>query len=579
MDVLRIFIRADPRRTALVVAGLLLAGLAEGIGLSSFVPLIGLVARNGGAAAAGDSSLERAVVMALGYVGLQPTSGVLLALIVAAMTVKAALDLLASKQVGYAVARLATDVRLTLLRATLASRWERYVHWPVGTFAGAFAAEANRAAEAYLRAATMAALLIQALVYAGVAVLVSWRATVAALAASVVVVALLNGLIRAARRAGVRQTRLARAVLGRLTDTLQGVKSLKAMGRESLVAPLLEAETRQLNRALEREVLSKAAMRAFQEPLIVLLLALGLYAALTVMALPLASVVLLTLLCVRIITSLGKVQKEYQHLAACEGAFAAIRELIQQAEAAREAPSGGRTPALTRELRLVDVGFAYGDAWVVRGASLVAPAGSVTAVTGPSGSGKTTVVDLLVGLLVPQEGEVLVDGVPLRELEVGAWRAMVGYVPQETLLWHDTIARNVSLGDPSVSAADVQAALTAAGAWEFVGGLADGVETVVGERGLRVSGGQRQRIALARALVRRPRLLVLDEATSALDPASEAAIVETVRGLRDRMTIVAVCHRGPLLAVADRAYRVEGGAIVPLVGPAGGTREESAAGT
>lgn len=578
MGLLRIFARAYPRRTAVVVTSQLLAGVAEGIGLSSFLPLIGLVARDGGQATAGDSTLERAVVALLARVGLEPTTGSLLFLIVGGMALKGALDLLASKQVGYAVAHLATDLRLALLRATLASRWERYVHWPVGTFAGAFASEANRAAEAYLRASTMAALFVQAVAYAGVAVLVSWRATLAALAASLLIVALLNRLVRTTRRAGLRQTRLARAVLARLTDTLQGVKPLKAMGREPLVAPLLEAETRQLNRALEREVLSKAAMRALQEPLIVLFLAGGLWAALTVMALPLPSVVLLTLLCARIVTSLGKVQKEYQHMAACEDAYRAIRELTREAEAAREAPTGGRAPALTREIRLVDVGFAYADRWVVQGASLTVTAGSVTALTGPSGAGKTTVADLLVGLLVPQKGEVLVDGVPLGELDVARWRSLVGYVPQETLLWHDSIARNVSLGDPDVSAADVEAALGAAGAWEFVAALPEGVRTVVGERGLRLSGGQRQRIALARALVRRPRLLVLDEATSALDPESEAALVQTVRSLRDSMTIVAICHRGPLLAVADRAYRVEAGIIVPLVGPAAAAQREGGAG-
>ncbi|HEY3188839.1 MAG TPA: ATP-binding cassette domain-containing protein, partial [Solirubrobacteraceae bacterium] len=318
-----------------------------------------------------------------------------------------------------------------------------------------------------------------------------------------------------------------------------------------------------------REVLSKATLRAIQEPLIVLFLAGGLCAALTVMALPLSSVVLLALLCARIVTSLGKVQKEYQHMAACEDAYRAVCELIREADAARETPTGGRAPVLARDIRLVDVGFSYADRWIVRGASLTVPAGSVTALTGPSGAGKTTVVDLLVGLLVPQEGEVLVDGVPLRDLDVARWRAMIGYVPQETLLWHDTIARNVSLGDPDVSAADIQAVLEAAGAWEFVSSLPDGVQTVVGERGLRLSGGQRQRIALARALVRRPALLVLDEATAALDPASEAALVDTIRDLRQPMTIVAICHRGPLLALADRAYRVEAGVVVPLVGPAG----------
>lgn len=579
MELLRTFLRGYRRRTAVVIISQLLAGLAEGIGLSSFVPLIGLVARGGEQATAAGSTLERGVVALLGRVGLEPTSGPLLLLIVGGIAIKSALDLFASKQVGYAVAHLATDLRLALLRAALASRWDRYVHWPVGTFAGAFASETNRAAEAYLRASTMAALLVQALAYAAVALLVSWRATVGALGASLIVVTLLNRLIRTARRAGLRQTRLTRTVIARLTDTLQGVKPLKAMGRESLVAPLLEGETRQLNRALEREVRSKAAMRAFQEPLIVLILSVGLYAALTVMAMPLANVVLLTLLCARIITSLGKVQKEYQHLAACESAFRAVRELINEVDAAREASSGGRPPVLARDLRLVDVSFGYDEKMVLRGVSLVMPAGSLIALTGPSGAGKTTVIDLISGLLVPQKGDVLVDDVPLRELDIPRWRSMIGYVPQETLLWHDTIARNVSLGDPALSAGDVAAALAAAGAWEFVAALPDGVQTIVGERGLRLSGGQRQRIALARALVRRPRLLLLDEATSALDPASEAAIVDTICALRDPMTIVAICHRGPLLALADRTYRVDDGGVVPLVGSVAAQREGGAGGT
>lgn len=126
---------------------------------------------------------------------------------------------------------------------------------------------------------------------------------------------------------------------------------------------------------------------------------------------------------------------------------------------------------------------------------------------------------------------------------------------------HQSVAQNVTLGDPSVPLADVHDALRAAGASDFVAALPEGVDTVVGERGLRISGGQRQRLALARALVRRPSLLVLDEATTALDPATEREICETLRALRGSVTLVAICHHGHLVEVADLVYRVEDGRI------------------
>jgi len=187
--------------------------------------------------------------------------------------------------------------------------------------------------------------------------------------------------------------------------------------------------------------------------------------------------------------------------------------------------------------------------------------GSLTVITGPSGAGKTTLVDLIVGLLQPNAGEVRIDGVPLREIDARAWRMQIGYVPQETLMLHQSVAQNVTLGDPTVPPADVTAALTAAGASVFVAELPEGVDTIVGERGLRISGGQRQRLALARALVRKPALLVLDEATTALDPATEREICETLRALRGAVTLVAICHHGHLVEVADLVYRVEDGRI------------------
>jgi len=580
MRLLLVFFRLYPRRTTIAMLWLVLAGLAEGVGVSTLLPFIRMAAP-GEAGAAADhsspSSLEQRVQAAFAAVGVQPTAHLLFAIVVGGVLLKAVLVLLANRQVGYTVAYMATTLRLDLIRALLATRWSYYVHQPIGVIANAVALEAQLAAEAYLRATAILAFLVQAAVYAGVACLVSWPATLGALAGGAVISFVLSRLVRMARRAGQRQAVLARSLLARLADTLQAVKPLKAMAREPLIGPVLERETRRLNRAVEREVMSRAALEALQEPLVVLFLAAALYGVLTVFAMPLANVVVLVFLCARVLGGLGKLQKEYQKMAAREAVFWVVRDLIRDAQGAAEVLAHGRLPQLRHEIRLDGVEFAYDGQPVLCGASATIPAGTLTVITGSSGAGKTTLVDLIIGLLRPTAGEVRIDGVPLSDLDTRAWRMLIGYVPQETLMLHESVATNVTLGDPAVSHEEVVAALQAAGAWEFVAALPDGTETVVGERGLRLSGGQRQRLALARALVRQPALLILDEATTALDPATERGICDTLHTLRGAMTLVAICHHGHLVEVADAVYRVTDGRLV-LVSSAGDAAPCSAAG-
>jgi ATP-binding cassette subfamily C protein len=269
----------------------------------------------------------------------------------------------------------------------------------------------------------------------------------------------------------------------------------------------------------------------------------------------------ITFLLLRVLGLLQKAQQRYHRMAGAESGYWALRDTIQEAQRQAEPASGGLAPSLQREIRFEQVRFDYGGRAVLRDLNLTLPAGSFTSLVGPSGAGKTTILDLLCALLTPQSGRILIDSVPLATLDRHQWRRLIGYVPQETLLLHDSILANVTLGDPALTAADAERALRQAGAWEFIEPLPEGMQTVVGERGGRFSGGQRQRLVIARALANAPQLLILDEATSALDPEAEAAISATLKALTPELTVIAVSHRPALIEVADQIYRLSEGKL------------------
>jgi ATP-binding cassette subfamily C protein len=189
-------------------------------------------------------------------------------------------------------------------------------------------------------------------------------------------------------------------------------------------------------------------------------------------------------------------------------------------------------------------------------------AGRTTAIVGASGSGKSTIVDLLIGLLTPTSGAILVDGRPLRAEQLQAWRDGIGYVPQDTFLFHDSVRANLRWARPDATEDEIWRALASAAAADFVAGLPEGLDTIVGDRGVLISGGERQRLALARALLRRPVLLVLDEATSSLDSENERRIQDAIDDLYQQVTIVVVTHRLSTVRGAAVIHVLDGGRVV-----------------
>ena len=540
-------LRSYPRRSALMLLALIVAGIAEGFSLTALLPLLTV--------ASGEptgSGMARTVLNAFAAVHLDPNVGTMLVVIVAGVILKSILLLVANRQVGYTVARVATEFRLRFIDALLRSEWQYYLKHRAGTLANSIATEAYRAATGFEYAAHVVSFLLQALVYGGVALLVSWQATLVAAVCGTALLSVLRRLLRAARRAGARQTVLMRALLTDLTDVLANIKVLKAMARDQAADTMLKGHSFELERATREEVVSKEALKALQEPLLASLAAVGLYVALTYWGLKLAEVMVLVFLLVRLLGLVNKVQREYQQVLTQQSAFESIERAIASAQAAREIHGGTLEPRFEHSIRFEGVSFRYHDEWVIENLDLVVPVRSLCVLTAPSGCGKSTLLDLICGLIRPQSGTILIDGLGFETLRLDAWRQLIGYVPQDPVLLHDSILNNIVVGAPNLTEADARVALGKVGLSEFVDGLAAGIHTIVGERGGQLSGGQRQRVAIARALANRPQILVLDEPTSALDRASEKVICTTLRQLAAELTVIAASHQPHLIEIADQ---------------------------
>jgi ATP-binding cassette subfamily C protein len=523
MRFLFIIFRQYPGQTLWMLTLTLLSGIAEGIGLTAMLPLLAIV-----------------VTILLNTV----------------------LVWFANRRVGYTVVKLTTDLRHQVLRALIMARWEFQLSQRIGRLTAAMNREPNMAARAYTAGVSLTAALIQAMIFVIVALMVSWKATLIALAVGILFWYPLNRFVKKAKKAGSRQLKVRRSLSSFFVETILSLKSLKAMAREDRAEGVLISKTYKLKTALKKEVVSKLSLSAFQEGAMVTFSLIAIYIAIAIGGMAPTTVLILIILLRRILTKLGKVQKQYQLMVVQEFGFWEMTKIVERARRMREKNLGDKKPVLEQSIRLEGVTFAYSKDEVFNNLSLVFPAGEVTAIVGRSGSGKTTIVDLVIGLLRPQKGEVWIDDLPLALVDLHQWRRMIGYVPQENLLLHDSIFINVTLGDPHITEEEVQEALKKAEIWDFVQTLPNGIYSTVGQRGLLMSGGQRQRLAIARALALKPKLLVLDEATTALDPKTEASICETLRMLRGELTILAISHQPAILSIADWAYRLKNGKAV-----------------
>lgn len=406
------------------------------------------------------------------------------------------------------------------------------------------------------------------LVYLGILCTLSWRLTLIALLLVPALALLLRPVIGGVRR------RLAEALEQRgelaavMSETVEGARLVKAHGAEEYerrrFAGAAQRYLEGVVRAERLALLAHPLSETLSAAVVILVLVFGTLAALGGQTLRPEVVIAFLAVTMRL---LSPVKALSQFPALIENALVAADRIfaVLDRQADDVDPPGARAfPGLVGSITFEHVWATYEPgSWVLRNVTLTVERGDVVAVVGPSGAGKSTLVDLLPRFVEPARGQVLVDGVPLREYDRRSLRRHLGLVSQHTVLFNDTVQRNIAYGDQAgAGRASIEAAAKAANAHEFIERLPRGYDTVLGERGMRLSGGERQRIAIARALLRDAPILILDEATSSLDVESERLVQEAIARLLEHRTVFVIAHRLSTVSRADHVVVLERGRVV-----------------
>ena len=576
-----------------------LFSFSEGIGVALLLPILQVAGFNLGAQGAVGRYAD-AIAAGFAVIGMQPSLLFLLMVFAGLVGARALLGRWQLVAMHSVHVQCGARLRHRLYRAIAGANWLALSRMRSSDLVHALTSEIDRIEAATFEMMSLISIALLFVLYIGIALAISASMTALVALCGLVLVALLRGRTTFLRGAGANYSERTRNLYRATVEHLQSLKAARIYGVEDRNADSYAELGRDVAGAemtIERQ---QATTNSLFEIGSVMILATVLYVSIRILGVAPAAVLLLLAMFARVMPRVLVCHQLYQQCLHGLASLDNVRALASYCESLAEPRDSQAAPldfnealrfeAVSFSYRggtgkapgppaISDSGFSLGDTAVfeTNGHPLVQPgddrpalhdvnlavsAGEIVALVGPSGAGKSTIADLMSGMLSPDSGRITIDGEALDATRARGWREQIGYVSQDTYLFHDTVRANLRWARPAASEAELREALAAAAADRFVDGLPQGLDTIVGERGASISHGERQRLALARALLRRPRVLILDEATNSLDAHSEQRILDAIEHLHGDVTVVTIAHRISAVRRADRIYVVENGSIV-----------------
>jgi len=548
-------------RFPVLIAWTALVGLSEGI---SIVLLLPLLSRVGVGTGSSQGLVTGLLNKSLAFVGASG-SWQILAVIAVVAGIQAALTIALNWWTVKLARHYQSRRQLEMFSAFMRARWSFIAERKAGEMTNAIVTESERLGRAFTISLSLLGSLVVAVIYLVLSLLIAWQVTVGLLVCAAIAALAMIRLYRKGYAAGESLAPLDAELQSALNEQFAGAKFIKASGIDDRASTLIAPLVQKLEYANTYASAAPGTVRGILEFAALIGLAVILVLAGEGMGVPAGNIVIVLALFGRLFPRLTAVQAQMHYLNGNLHAVEVIDRLQTAAEAEAERQDrAGDTLNIDRPTALAirNLQVRLGERVVLDQVNLTLPIPGVLAIVGRSGAGKSTLVHTVLGLVDASTGSIRLGSYDFASAPLRAWRRAIGYVPQETILFHASIRDNLTLVKPNASQAEIETAARRAHASEFIQAWPEGFDTIIGDQGVKLSGGQRQRLGIARALLTNPSLLLMDEAMSALDAESEAELLRTIEDLRKEMGILIVAHRLAAVRTADAICVFEAGHVV-----------------
>jgi ATP-binding cassette, subfamily C, bacterial len=549
--------RSNPFGVCLTGSLILFRSVSAGVGLLLIIPLLQVMGMVNGAQtsngiAHGLQSFFAMVHVPLSLVSLLMSYVVIVSVVAVAAFVEQVMSARLQQQFTH-------RLRAQLYHQLLKAEWPFFLKRKSSDLLHGLTVQIQAIAASNVSLLTLLNHLILMVVYLSLAFLLSWSMTLVACLCALLLLSIMLPLHQRTSAAGRTCLQKNQSIFQSISEHLGALKMIKSAGLEAYCVERTVAVSLSLEAQNQQLIRMTAATKLLYSCGSVLVFSVLLYVAIELFKIPMASLFLLLVVFARLFPMVSTLQQTYQRLLHQLPSFVEVNQLMQDCLAHEEWLEPREALTFQKAILLKDVSFSYPSTSctpVIEQLSIQLKKNTTTAITAPSGAGKSTLADLIVGLLNPTAGHIFIDDVPLSPKNKLAWRKSIAYVNQTVFLFNDTLRANLCLFCQDASDEALMHALQAASAAEFVEHLTDGLDTVVGERGVRLSGGEAQRIALARALLSQPQLLILDESTSSLDTHNIVHIQNALKKLQGTMTILMITHQAEMSGFADQHIKL-----------------------